>query len=397
VTRPAVLVLGPSRAGVTSLVAALAQRMTDIVVTETAGETVGAVVFAVSAVAPMTQSDCVVLEESLEVVLEGAAVPAFAALTKVDAHRGWRDVLAADRAALAARGPLLRDVPWVGVAAAPDSGEPDVDDLVAALRGALGDVTGLSRRRLCGLEDRRRRIVRDHRRQRSVNALTARGGIQQARVSLTYRARNRCALMVADLRAEAATLARSETVGFESRVRDAAAALAAEVDLRIDQELAVLADPLGVPLPVARPADSAAEVTDPMPTSRPEENQLMLVLGVGFGLGVALASGRLLTSFVDGLDVVGLVAGAVLGLGVTVWVVGLRALLHTRAAFDRWVIEVGAAARSAADARIATRLLAAEVTLSSSAAERDHASAAETASLLAAIDAEIRALKSSLK
>jgi hypothetical protein len=124
-------------------------------------------------------------------------------------------------------------------------------------------------------------------------------------------------------------------------------------------------------------------------SSRRVENQLMVVLGAGFGLGVALASGRLLSSVAEGLDVMGPVLGALLGLAVTVWVVGVRGLLHTRAALDRWVVEAGAAARFSGEARVAARLLAAEAALATASAEREQISAAQTAMLIAAIDAEI--------
>ena len=42
-------------------------------------------------------------------------------------------MLAADREALSAHAPRYRGVPWKGVAALPDRGEPQVDDLVAAV------------------------------------------------------------------------------------------------------------------------------------------------------------------------------------------------------------------------------------------------------------------------
>lgn len=386
-SRPIVLVIGPPCAGVTSLVAALGELMADATVVEAVadGETVGAVVFAVSAVAPMTESDCAPLDGLLE--------PVIAAVTKIDAHRGWRDVLAANRAVLAGRGPLHCDIPWVGVAAAPDLGEPGVDDVVAALRRGFADVEGFKRQRVCRLEDRRRRIVGDHRRQRSTTALTVRGAVAQARVSLTYRARKRCAVMVAELRAEAATLSRAEAAEFEARVGEVAAAVTAEVDAQIGRELDVLAERLAVPLPTRTdPAPEPAVRTEPMPTTRRAENQLVVILGAGFGLGVALASGRLLASVADGLDVVGLVVGAVVGLAVTLWVIGIRGLLAIRAGFDRWVIEVGATARSDAEARVAMRLLAAEVALTTSAAERAEMSSARMANLIAEIDAEIRAM-----
>jgi hypothetical protein len=365
------------------------------------GATVGAVVFAVSAAAPMTESDCALFDGLLDGLLDaldGATGPVLAAVTKVDAHRCWRDVLAADRATLAARNPGCGDMPWVGVAAAPGRGAPgrgapDIDELVGLLRRGLADTEGLRQRRLRGLTDRRRRIVDDHRRVRSTNALTVRAGVQQARMALTQSARDRCTRMVVELRAEAATLSRSEAASFDARVRAIVATLSAEVERGIDRELGLLADRVRLPLPAAPLPQPDAVVADPLLTSRAEENQLTVVLGAGFGLGVALASGRLLTSVMAGLDVVGLVAGAAVGLAVTVWVVGVRGLLHTRAAFDRWVVEAGAAARSSLDARIATRLLAAEVALLTSAAERDVASAARTSKMITEIDAEIRALR----
>ena len=45
-------------------------------------------------------------------------------VAKIDAHRNWRDVLAANRARLGAARRRYRHVPWVGAAAAPDMGEP---------------------------------------------------------------------------------------------------------------------------------------------------------------------------------------------------------------------------------------------------------------------------------
>jgi hypothetical protein len=90
------------------------------------------------------------------------------------------------------------------------------------------------------------------------------------------------------------------------------------------------------------------------------ENRLMTALGAGFGLGVALAVGRLLSGVDPGLTTAGLFAGGLAGLVATVWVVGVRALLHDRAALDRWVAEACASLRSAVEETVAMRMLDAE-------------------------------------
>ena len=71
----------------------------------------------VSAIAPLTESDCALVDlaaTNTDLVI--------GVVSKIDAHRNWRDVLAADRARLAERTPRYRHVPWVGAAAAPRSG-----------------------------------------------------------------------------------------------------------------------------------------------------------------------------------------------------------------------------------------------------------------------------------
>ena len=90
-----------------------------------------------------------------------------------------------------------------------------------------------------------------------------------------------------------------------------------------------------------------------------------MILGAGFGLGVALAVTRLFAGLAPGLTVAGLVVGGLVGLLLTVWVVGIRGLLHDRAVLDRWVTDVTTTLRSAMEERVATRVLAAETALTS--------------------------------
>ena len=79
-----------------------------------------------------------------------------------------------------------------------------------------------------------------------------------------------------------------------------------------------------------------------------------------------------------------------MGLLVTVWVVGIRGLLHDRAVLDRWVTDVTATLRSTVEERVATRVLAAETALTSDLAARDEAESATAADRVAEIDAELR-------
>jgi len=118
-----VLVAGPELAGATGLAAALRERLPGCTVVEErveeaiAGTVPAAVVFAVSAVAPLTESDCRLVDAAAADTDLVVGV-----VTKIDTHRGWREVLAADRELLARHDDRYRSVPWVGAAAAPDLG-----------------------------------------------------------------------------------------------------------------------------------------------------------------------------------------------------------------------------------------------------------------------------------
>ncbi len=140
-----VLVTGPPRAGVSAVAAGLRQRMPAVRVLDgaEAGTTPVAVVFVVSAVAPLTESDCV--------LADAAAVDAevvVAVVSKIDDHRGWREVLEAGRAVADRSSGRLAGVPWLGVAAAPRLGEPRLDDLVDVLGRALADPSQRARNAL---------------------------------------------------------------------------------------------------------------------------------------------------------------------------------------------------------------------------------------------------------
>jgi hypothetical protein len=413
-----IAVTGPPFAGVTSLAAALRERLPGHPVVEVAdaadlpaGCAAAAVVFAVSAVAPMTASDCALLHATARHTDLVVGV-----VTKTDAHRGWREVLAADRAAAAQHAVRYTGMQWVGAAAAPDVGTPCVDGLVGLLRGRLEDPDTVRRNRLRAREhllettvarhradgvgaDRQARVAalrlrrdevrRAHRRMTAECSLALRSRLQQARVQLTSYARTRCASLRGELQGDVAELRGHRRDAFVDAARQRAREVGAEVDARITAQLADVA--AGVDLtPPAPAAPPDVEVPAPPVRSRRLETQLMVLLGVGFGMGVALTVWRLLAGLVPGLAAAGAAAGAVAGLLLTMWVVGIRGLLAERAGLDRWAADVTIALRSACEERVAARVLTAETVLTTELSARAEDRAATAAQQIGDIDAELR-------
>ena len=163
-----VLVTGPWLAGVSGVAAALRERLPQHKFVESTdlghGDAPLAVVFVVSAAAHLTGSDCALLDAAAEHTDVVVCVVA-----KIDVHHTWRDVLAADREALAAHAPRYAQVPWVGAAAMPELGEVRVDDLVDAVSARLADSDIARRNRLRAWESRLQTVaqtVRSRRRGR---------------------------------------------------------------------------------------------------------------------------------------------------------------------------------------------------------------------------------------
>ena len=362
--------------------------MPDHVIAETdnAPAAPDAVVFVVSAVAPMATSDCEMVHR-----LCGYADLVIGAVSKVDAHRTWREVLAADRLLLAERADRYRDVPWVGVAAAPELGAPKVDELVVVLLEGLADPELVHRNQLRindirtrQLRGRRTEIVRGRRSVPSVRA-----GVHAARVKLTFLVRTRCTQTLVDLRGLASELRRDGADRFEAHVRAAADAFVEEVDAEVTRELDAVAARFGLTVPRGAGVPRAPEIGDPRRRTDRLQFRVTAVLGAGFGVGVALAGSRLIAAAVHVSELAGLIAGGLLGVLAAAWVVGARGLLQFRAAADRWVGEVVVALRACGEEVVASRALSAEMAFANQLATGDEALAAR----LAAIDAELRRLE----
>ena len=286
----------------------------------------------------------------------------------------------------------------------PERGEPRVDDLVAAVSEQLPD-TDLPRRnrlrawesrlqtvadrydrdadgagrraRVEALREQRSTILRQRRLSKSERTIALRSQTQQARVQLSYFARNRCASVRSELQEDAASLTRRKLPEFESYAGGRLNEVVAEVDNGTTAHLTDVAQSLGLAV------DSSASATlptidlpPPQLKSRRLETRLMMLVGAGFGLGVALTLSRLLADLAPGLTVAGAVACAAIGLGLTVWVVGTRGLLRDRALLDRWAGEATARLQSAVEQLVATRVLAAESSLTAALGEQDEVESA---------------------
>jgi hypothetical protein len=422
--RDVVLVTGPWLAGVTAVVAALSERVSQHKFVESTdlgpGDAPLAVVFVVSAAAQLTGSDCALLDAAADHTDVVVGV-----VSKIDAHRDWREVLAANRDALAARAPRYGRVPWVGAAALPDLGVPSVDELAQTVAAQLADPDIVRRNRLRAWESRlhtvaqrfdrdaegagrrarvealreeRSAALRQRRQSKTERTITLRGQIQQARVQLSYFARNRCSSVRGELQEDTAGLSRRKMAGFEAHTRGRVEEVVAEVSEATASHLAGVAQVVGVP--VELPAQGTVETlptvdVPPLPLkSRRHETWLMMLLGAGFGLGVALTLSRLVGGLASRLSPALAVAGAVgcvaIGLAVTFVVIHIRGLLHDRALLDRWAGDVTSSLRSAVEELVATRVLAAESMLSTALLARDEAENTRVADQVSAIDSELR-------
>lgn len=421
--RDVVLVTGPWLAGVTAVVGALRERLSHHKFVESTdlgpGDAPTAVVFVVSAAAQLTASDCALLDAAAEHTDVVVGV-----VSKIDVHRNWREVVAANRDLLAAHAPRYHRVPWIGAAALPDLGDPDVDDLTQTVAAQLGDAAiarrnrlrawesrlqtvtrrfdrdaeGAGRRaRVDGLREERSTALRQRRQSKTERTITLRGQIQQARVQLSYFARNRCASVRGELQEDAAGLARRKMAGFEAYARGRVDEVVAEVSEGTATHLADVAQVLGVPLPAFGDAEEklpAVEVGPPPLKSRRQETWLLMLLGAAFGLGVALTLSRLVGGLTSRLSPALAAAGAagcvVIGLAVAFVVIHIRGLLRDRALLDRWAGEVASSLQSAVEELVATRVLVAESLLSTALVARDEAENAHVAEQVSAIDSELR-------
>jgi hypothetical protein len=246
------------------------------------------------------------------------------------------------------------------------------------------------RARVTSLRTRRDGVTRERRVSKSERTIALRSQIQQARVQLAYFARSRCASVLSELQEDAASMTRRRLPEFEGYVRTRVDEVVDEVEEGATKHLGDMATELGLTPPEPPPPATPPKFVSPPLKSRRLETRLMMVLGAGFGLGIALGISRLFAGIAPGLTFAGMAVGGVIGLVLTVWVVGMRGLLSDRAMLDRWVGVVIGPLQASVEERVATRVLEAEADLTADVARRDEADAETAAAQIGEIDAELR-------
>lgn len=411
-----VAVTGPWLAGVSAMTRALADRMPPCLVREASdlapGEVPLAVVFVVSAAAALTESDCALLD-----AVAAHTDVVIGVVSKIDIHRQWREMRAAAGETLAGHAHRYRGVVWVGAAAAPECGDPQVDDLVAELTTQLevgdahrrnrlrswecqlrADIDRIERdaraegrrARVTQLQEQRAELVSRRRMSKSERVIALRSRIAQARVQLSHFAGKRCTSVRSELSEDVAGMTRRRWAEFEAYVHDRLTDVVGEVDQGITEHLADIAGELGLATPEVSATVPPVDTGSPPVKSRRSETQLMAVLGTGFGLGVALTLSRVFAHLAPGLAAVGAAGCVIAGVVATGWVVRIRGLLRDRVVLDRWVGQATSAVRSSVLELVAVRVVAAEAALTAELAGHNEAEAARVADRVAALDRELR-------
>lgn len=349
---PLIAVAGPPDGGVSSVASALADRMPDHRVIEwTAphrGETPDAVVFVLSAAAPMTPSQTALLDTVLK---DADRVPVIVAVSKIDLHRDWAGVLDANRRLWSAARPATA---WVGVTADPDIGGPRMEHLVDAVRH-------------CRIRCAPETIAAIRPIDRRAELIARRGELAQARLRLSAAIRSGCAELRTELHRQAARLNRRGLQDFTDHALARIGVAVVEWDQAMAAEFDAILRGSGIDVS-GMPAEPVPVIAaGPLQAADPTELRLTVTIGVVFGTGAALTASRLLTGVAQGWAPA---TGTVLGLGLALWVIGSRRLLSERAATARWTADVVASARQTLEERAASQALAVEVAIGLAAADR---------------------------
>lgn len=409
----AVMVTGSWLAGASTLATELKSRISGMRIVEPEdlrhGQAPAAVVFVCSGTAPLTPSDCGLIQ------LAAANTDALiAVVSKIDVHQSWREVMERNREILARHDSRFRGITWLGVSTR--GAGPGLDDLAREVREIRRESSLDERNRLRAwatrlqgmlnvppeagegaradeLRNQRQAAVRRTRSSKSERTLALRNRIAQARMTLLYFARKRVGSVGGELREDIAELKRRDVAGFGDRVRQRVAEVVAEVEQGTEEHLAEISAEVTERWVAPRPSTNRPtppEAGDPPVRSRRLETRMMALFGIFFGLGAALTVSRLVAYARPGLAPVGLAVGLVAGAVIAVWLVAVRGLLHDRAVLERWLADTMGELRAYLEQWVGARVLEVETRLNADLVEIDERENDKLAARVGQIDSELR-------
>lgn len=405
-----------------------------------------ALLFVADASAPLTRPELEFLArlgERVETVLF--------ALTKTDAHRGWREILHADRDLLARHAPRFADAEFHPVsarlfAAAATAPTPEIATMLRESSGVAELQTALQRQvagravmlgeanslRALGtaldaldvrleagiralraaegtgavLRARRDELIGQRRSSSRGWQLRLRGAVQRVKVESSHDVAARIRAAHAQLRGQIDAADRARLARLPYQVDAAlqlvgaqvAAGLARRVAAAADATLAELFDPGELAALRAQLARSGAVLTEPgsvvlrPPERRPgaPEDKLLVAMGVSAGLGIGKVAVLPLAGLGAAASAVVLPVSVVLGLGAGWWLTRARQHAADKQQLKQWLSDVLAEARATCEAAVSEQLIDAEQQL---ALALDDALARR----LAAIEDELREVDRALR
>jgi Dynamin family len=379
-----------------------------------------ALLFVMDAGAPLTQGELSFLRR-----LADHVETVVFALTKVDLHRGWREILRANRALLAQHAPRFTDAEFHPVstrlfdsaAAAPNA---DVAILLREQSGVIGLQTALQRRvarragmlneanllravstalagLISGLEaderalasaehgeasadalrERRDQLTTERRSSGRSWQLRLRGEIQRARVESLHEVGGQIRAAQAWFRraideADRTTLSQlpfQVDAALQLLPTRVGAALAHRLSRVIEAALAELFTPQergAVHAEFARRGTGRAAIVLRPPDKRPagSEDKLLVAMGVSGGLSLGRLAALPLAGLGAAAGLAVLPASIVLGLGAGWWMARTRRHAADKQHLKQWLADVLADARAALDQFVAEQLIDAEQQLS---------------------------------
>lgn len=390
-------------------------------------ESAAVVLFAFDASAPIGRRTLAELAPALESTTVAVVV------TKIDAHRRWREIRDAVASSIAEHVPRAVDVSYWATSAKlaerarraterdvrrrmyEESGVADLSRFLVsastqptyvvrerkyvasvhtAAAGARKEIVDKARAvtrasSTVGLRAERARLTDRRDRERSERTATLRSRLQLARAQSIHDISEETRGFVAQARESIASATRSESEHLSSHLIEQLGHAGEVVDSRLTSRMRAIADDLELVVEIPSQATTSVDSIEPAPRKRGIEDRIMVVVGGSAGVGL----GRIAVSplsMVPALEFVIVPISLAVGALSAWWLVRSRALVADRGHLRTWATEVAAAAKSSWEQAVLARILAVEAVFVPASSESSRSAAVAAESQLERVEAELR-------